>query len=91
MSEKLRQVGKYWGSSHQEFQGYGNIDVAELRAFEGTHPRVMTDWIASEAEQVFNQAPGYQLSRRDRRNRLRFWIEKKLGIEISKKHYRALD
>ena len=91
MSEKLRQVGKYWGSLHQEFQGYGNIDVAELRPFEGTHPQVMSDWIASEAEQVFCQNPSYKISRRDRRNRLRFWVEEKLGIEISKKHYRALD
>ena len=91
MSEKLRQVGKYWGGSHREFQGYGNIDVAELRPFMGTHPRVMADWIASEAELAFCQDPNYTLSRRDRRNRLRFWIEEKLGIEISKKHYRALD
>lgn len=91
MSEKLRQVGKYWGSSHDEFQGYGNIDVSELRPFEGTHPHVIRDWIALEAERVFCQNPEYQLSRRDRRNRLRFWIEKTMGIEISKKHYRPLD
>jgi len=91
MSEKLKQVGKYWGSSHQEFRGYGNIDVAELRPFEGTHPGVMNGWIASEAERAFCQIPGYKLSMRDRRNRLRFWIEEKLGVEISKKHYRALN
>ena len=91
MSEKLRQVGKYWGRLHQEFHGYGNIDVAELRPFEGTHPQIMSDWIASEAEQVFCQNSSYKISRRDRRNRLRFWVEERLGIEISKKHYRALD
>ena len=91
MSEKLRQVGKYWGNSHQEFHGYGNIDIAELRTFVGTHPQVMEDWIASESEHMFCQNPSYELSLRDRRNRLRFWVEKKLGIEISKKHYRALD
>jgi len=91
MAEKLKQVGKYWGSSHQEFTGYGNIDIAELRPFFGTHPAVMKDWIASEAEHIFCQDPSYVLSRRDRRNRLRFWIEEKLDIEISKKHYRALD
>lgn len=91
MAEKLKQVGKYWGSSHQEFKGYGNIDVAELRPFLGTHPQVMKGWIASEAEHIFRQDPGYEISRRDRRNRLRFWVEEKLDIEISKKHYRALD
>jgi hypothetical protein len=91
MSEKLKQVGKYWGSSHEEFEGYGNIDVAELRPFMGSHPQVIKEWIVSEAEHVFCQSPGYQLSRRDFRNRIRFWIEEKLQIEISKKHYRALD
>lgn len=91
MAEKLKQVGKYWGSSHQEFKGYGNIDTAELRPFLGTHPLVMNDWLVSEAEHIFCQDPGYDLSRRDWRNRLRFWIEEKLDIEISKKHYRALD
>ena len=91
MSEKLKQVGKYWGSSHQVFQGYGWIDIAELRSFTGSHPEVMKDWIKSEAEHVFVQNPDYRLSRRDYRNRLRFWVEERLGIEISKKHYRALD
>lgn len=91
MSEKLQQVGKYWGNVHQEFAGYGRIDTAELRPFCGTHPELMEDWIASEAEQLFVQDTDYQLSRRDCRNRLRFWVEEKLGIEISKKHYRALD
>ena len=91
MSAKIRQVGKYWGSQHHEFKGYGNIDIAELRPFLGTHPQVMKCWIESEAERVFCQNPDYQISRRDRRNRLRFWVEEKLGIEISKKHYRAID
>ena len=91
MSEKLRQVGKYWGSSHDEFLGYGTIDIAELRTFFGTHPQVMKNWIATRAERVFCQNPSYKLSSRDRRNRLRFWVEKILGVEISKKHYRALD
>lgn len=91
MSEKLRQVGKYWGNSHQEFVGYGAIDVAELRPFVGTHPRVMEDWIASDAEHSFAQSSAYRLTRRDWRNRFRFWIEERFDLEISKKHYRALD
>ena len=90
MAEKLKQVGKYWGSAHNTFTGYGSIDIAELRPFSGTHPEVMTDWLELEAEHIFYQDPNYRLTRRDRRNRLRFWIEEKLGTEISKKHYRDL-
>jgi len=91
MAEKIRQVGKYWGSSHQNFPGYGGIDVAELRPFAGTHPALMADWLQTHAEHRFTQDPTYRLSRRDRRNRLRFWIEDRFGMELSKKHYRDLD
>lgn len=91
MSEKLRQVGKYWGASHEIFEGYGSIDLAELRTFRGTHPAVMSDWLEAEAEKNFEQQSGYRLSRRDCRNRLRFWIEEQFGLEISKKHFKALD
>ena len=91
MSEKLKQVGRYWGDFHSEFFGYGNIDVAELRPFNGTHPRLMKGWIETEAEKIFEQNPDYKVSLRDRRNRLRFWVERKFDIEISKKHYRALN
>ena len=85
------QVGKYWGDSHSVFKDYGSIDLAELRPFKGSHPAVMSDWLSNEAESIFTQNPNYVLSRRDKRNRLRFWLEDKLSLEISKKHYRALD
>jgi len=91
MAEKLKQVGRYWGSKHQDFGGYGSIDVSELRPFEGSHPAVMENWLASEAETDFSQDPDYRVTRRDCRNRLRFWIEDTFGLEISKKHYRSLD
>lgn len=91
MAQKIKQVGKYWGQSHPNFSGYGNIDIAELRHFAGAHPEVMREWIAKESEQSFTQSVDYRLSRRDLRNRIRFWIEEKFDIEISKKHYHALD
>ena len=91
MAEKLKQVGRYWGGSHEAFRGYGSIDVRELRPFKGSHPAVMEDWLASEAETEFSQDPDYRITRRDRRNRIRFWIEDILDLEISKKHYRPLD
>jgi glycosyltransferase involved in cell wall biosynthesis len=91
MSEKLRQVSKYWGGIPRLFEGYGAIDIAELRPFEDKHPVVMTDWLRMEAEAQFRQDPSYKLTRRDFRNRMRFWLEKKFDIELSKKHFRALD
>lgn len=91
MNEKLAQVRRYWGGTHEKFEGYGNIDGAELREFRGTHPAVMLEWLANEAEHVFEQVSGYSPSRREYRNRVRFWLEDKLGIEMSKKHYKRVD
>ncbi|MDA8631873.1 glycosyltransferase [Litoricolaceae bacterium] len=91
MAEKLKQVGRYWGSKHEEFRGYGSIDVRELRPFEGSHPSSMENWLATEAETEFFQDSDYRVTLRDRRNRLRFWIEDTFGVEISKKHYQSLN
>ena len=91
MNEKLSRVRRYWGASHQGFSTYGKIDRAEVVAFDGTHPEIMTDWLENEAEREFVFDPEYKPTRRDFRNRIRFWLESKLGIEISKKHYQALD
>ena len=91
MNEKLRQVGKYWGDEHGNFTGYGSIDIAELRPFKKTHPLIMAEWLSTDAETMFEQELGYKLSKRDIKNRVRFWIEKRFNVEISKKHFRALD
>ena len=50
----------------------------------------MAEWIAKEAEHKFAQVEGYKPSRRDRRNRLRFWLEDKFNTEISKKALQGL-
>ena len=91
MAEKLKQVGRYWGSKHEDFKGYGSIDIRELRPFNGSHPAVMENWLAQEAETEFLHDADYRVTRRDRRNRIRFWIEDIFDVEISKKHYKSLD
>jgi len=91
MAEKLKRVGKYWGSDHGSFNGYGDIDLAELRPFEGTHPKVMNEWIETKSEKSFKQNPHFKPSRRDIRNRVRFAIERIFNVEISKKHFKAID
>ncbi len=91
MDKKLSQVGRYWETTPPKFKGYGDIDTAELRTFSMNHPALMNNWITKEAEKEFKQIDGYKLSIRDRRNRIRFWLEEKLDLEISKKHFKALD
>ena len=89
-NRKLRQVGKFWGAKHDVFTTYGKIDVAELRPFAGSHPEIMADWLNNSAELTFEPDESYRLTRRDLRNRLRFWVEERFGLEISKKHYKDL-
>lgn len=90
MNQKLQQIGKYWGQDHAVFEGYGDIDTAELKPFSGSHPSVMELWLKHHAEHEFVQTKGYKLSKRDIRNRIRFWIEEVFDLEISKKHFRRL-
>ena len=85
---KERQVSKYWGVANQAlFIDYGNIDIAEIRPFDGTHPTIIKEWLANEAERNFAHNPKYKITLKDRKHRIRFWLFENLGIDISHKHY----
>lgn len=87
-NEKIKQVGKYWGNKEPDaFATYGNIDLAEIRPFTGTHPKIVQDWLRTEAELEFKQNPNYKVTLKDKKHRIRFWLDEKLGWDISKKHY----
>jgi len=90
-NEKIKQVGKYWGDEEPNtFSTYGNIDLAEIRPFTGTHPKIVQDWLRTEAELEFEQNPNYKVTLKDKKHRIRFWLDEKLGWDISKKHYKDL-
>lgn len=92
MNAKISQVSKFWdGGKPALIETYGRIDTAELRAFDGSHPAVMTEWLKAHAELTFEQAPDFRLSKRNRKNRIKFWMEETFGLEISKKHFFKLD
>jgi len=87
-NEKIKQVGKYWGNEDPNtFSTYGNIDLAEIRPFTGSHPKIVQDWLRTEAELEFEQNPNYKVTLKDKKHRVRFWLNEKLGWDISKKHY----
>jgi len=91
MNQKVQQVGRYWGHFHQEFLSYGSIDAAEIRPFHGSHPKIMKEWIAESSEHNFQLDPNYRVTKRNLRNRVRFWVEDRFNLEISKKHFKKLD
>jgi len=87
-NEKNKQVGQYWGNDNpDEFLTYSNIDSRELRPFTESHPAIVEKWLKTEAELEFIINPNYKVTSRDKKHRIRFWLDEKLGIDISKKHY----
>ncbi len=90
MQAKLDQVAKYWKGSTTMQINYANFDSKAVKEFTGTHPKVMAQWIQTEAEQnlVFN--PSYQLTAREKKYRLSKKIEDLTGLDFSKKHYKLV-
>jgi hypothetical protein len=90
MKEKSRQVSKYWeGAAAPGEIRYADVDPRILREFKGTHPAIMGQWLPPEAV-PFKPSPGYRLSSRDRRQRIKMSIEKLFGLDLSKRHYRLV-
>jgi hypothetical protein len=91
MAEKSRQMGKYWGWGEGQKGGayeYGRIDPRALAPYEGTHPAVVREWLATEAEHEFAIAPGYRPSSRERKHRVSMALEGLLGVDLSKRHFK---
>jgi len=86
MQAKMDQVSKYWSHGAPQVR-YGAIDAQSLRPFEGTHPALMQDWLAREAEASFAPDPGHTLTRRERKHRWAMKLEAMFGWDLSHKHY----
>lgn len=91
MQEKARQVSKYWGHKPPKFHDYSQIDASILHPFNGTHPQVVQEWLAENAEHVFRPDPNYRLSRRERRHRWMMKLERLLGRDLTKKHFTLVE
>jgi hypothetical protein len=86
MQAKMDQVSKYWSHGAPQVH-YSAIDGSALRPFEGTHPQVMRDWLAREAEAHFTPDPNHVATRRERKHRLAMRLERWFGLDLSHKHY----
>jgi hypothetical protein len=89
MREKNARIGRYWNLNHPKFERYA-IDPTALERFAGQHPAVMREWLAHEAETSFAPDHGYAPTARDRRHRFAMRLERWLGCELSKKHYKLI-
>jgi hypothetical protein len=89
INARKQGVAKYWSSKPMPRTVYANIDPLSLRAFAGTHPRVIQDWL-SPAEGLFQANPEHCLTAREKKHRLMMKFEQWLGIRFNKKHYRLV-
>lgn len=89
MQAKLDQVSKYWSHGAPRVR-YADIDPRALRPYAGGHPAVVAPWLASEAEQDFAPDPGHRPTARERRHRWAMSLERRLGVDLSHKHFRLV-
>jgi glycosyltransferase involved in cell wall biosynthesis len=89
MNMKNRHIQRYWNKPPVSVS-YGDIDPAIIREFKGTHPAVMMDWLP-ESPALLKLNPGYRLSTRDKRQRIKMIIEKLTKLDLSKKHFKLID
>jgi hypothetical protein len=89
MQAKLDQVSKYWSHGAPTVK-YTNIDPRSLRPYTGSHPALMTHWLATEAEHGFSPDANHTLTKRERKHRWSMVLERWFGWDLSRKHYRLV-
>lgn len=90
MQKKLDQVSKYWASSTTLKIRYSQFDARALEPFQGTHPAVAKDWLATGAEQELRIDPDYQPTSKENKYHLMRRIELLTGLDFSRKHFKLV-
>ncbi len=86
MTEKLDQVASCWGDEKGVDPKYKDIDSSIFREFQGVHPQVIQGFFP-DADKIYQADPGYQLTKRDKRQHKKMKLEKILGKDLSRKHF----
>ena len=88
MNLKSRKVQKYWGNQYERIN-YSQMDGSIIKKFEGTHPKIIRDWINDDGD-IYKVDPNYQITKKQRKHRMMIKIEKLLHVDLSKKHYKLV-
>ena len=88
VNKKAKDVEKFWLSDNPDV-AYSQIDPATVKKFTGTHPAVMKGWLPEEPV-PFEPDPGYRLTVKDKKYRLKKKLENILGLDLCKKHYKLV-
>ena len=88
MNLKSEKVQKYWGKSPVKID-YSQMDQSIIKRFKGTHPKVMNNWLPIK-EGLYSVDKNYQLNKKQKKHRLMIQLERLLGLELSKKHFKLV-
>jgi glycosyltransferase involved in cell wall biosynthesis len=89
INARKQNVSKFWQKEPRPQVVYAEIDPLTLRAFQGTHPKVVQDWL-EPAQAVFQANPNHQLSFREKKHRVMLKIEQWFGVKFNPKHYKLV-
>ena len=88
MNLKSQKIQKYWGKKPVRID-YSQIDQAIIEKFDGTHPKVIQDWLP-KTKGVYQASKTYKLTLKQKKHRLLIKFENLFGIDFSKKHYKLI-
>jgi hypothetical protein len=89
MNLKAASVHKYWEEKPAARVDYSQVDPGVLKLFTGTHPKIVQDWLP-KADGLFQADPNHQLTSREKKHRRMLKLERWLGVQFNKKHYRLI-
>ena len=89
MNKKQESVERYWNKIPRRLARY-QIDPRALRKYTGEHPEIMRDWLAQKADYAFEPDISYAPTARDKRHRWGLFLERFLGIDLSRKHFKLV-
>ena len=88
MNLKSIKVQKYWGRDSVNVD-YSQMDKSIIKEFKGTHPKIINKWLPKESG-LYKVDPSYKLTKKQKKHRMMIKLEKFLGLDLSKKHYKLV-
>ena len=88
MNLKSSKVQKYWNGEPIGID-YSQIDQKIIEEFIGSHPKIIEEWLTKDSG-VYLADPNYKLTHKQKKHRIMIRLEKLLGIDMSKKHFKLI-
>ena len=88
MNLKSSKVQKYWDKT-PEIIDYSQMDQSIIKLFQGRHPKIVESWLPKE-KGLYLVDKKYQPTLKQKKHQFLIKIEKLLGLELSKKHYKLI-